>query len=138
MLRNESGVMYRAVTRGIQVSVTPAYMEEQSSPKDGRYFWSYTIEIVNLGPDRVQLRSRYWHIVDAEGRVQEVRGEGVVGKQPRIAPGETFTYTSGCPLPTSQGIMSGHYRMATEEGETFEVKVPAFSLDIPDVRRIIN
>ncbi|MHB2166813.1 Co2+/Mg2+ efflux protein ApaG [Alsobacter sp. R-9] len=130
--------MYRAVTREIQVTVTPAYLEDQSSPKDGRYFWSYTIEIVNRSSTPVQLLSRYWHIVDAEGRVQEVRGEGVVGKQPRIAAGRSFTYTSGCPLTTPEGIMSGHYVMETEDGERFEVTVPAFSLDIPDTRRIIN
>lgn len=130
--------MYRAVTREIQVTVTPAYLEDQSSPKDRRYFWSYTIEIVNRSSVPVQLLSRYWHIVDGDGRVQEVRGEGVVGKQPRIAAGRSFTYTSGCPLTTPQGIMSGHYVMGTEDGERFQVTVPAFSLDIPDVRRIIN
>ncbi len=130
--------MYRAVTHGIQVSVEPAYLEDQSSPKDGRYFWSYRVEIVNDGHEAVRLRSRYWHIVDGDGRVQEVRGEGVVGKTPRIPPGETFTYTSGCPLTTPQGIMSGHYVMVTDAGESLQVKIPAFSLDIPDVKRIIN
>ena len=94
--------MYRAVTRQIQVTVAPAYIEEQSAPEKGRYFWSYAVEIVNLGQETVTLRSRYWHIRDAKGAVQEVRGEGVVGKQPVLGPGERFEYTSGCPLETSE------------------------------------
>jgi ApaG protein len=130
--------MYRAVTNDIQVTVTPAFMEDQSSPEEGRYFWSYTIEIVNLGTETVQLRSRYWHIRDEQGRVQEVRGDGVVGKQPKLPPGESFSYTSGCPLPTPQGIMSGHYVMQTASGTSFTVTVPAFSLDSPHVARVVH
>jgi ApaG protein len=130
--------MYRAVTNQIQVTVTPAFMEDQSSPDAGRYFWSYTVEIVNLGKDTVQLRSRYWHIRDEQGRVQEVRGEGVVGKQPKLPPGESFSYTSGCPLSTPQGIMSGHYVMQSSAGESFTVAIPAFSLDSPHVARVVH
>jgi ApaG protein len=130
--------MYRAVTRSIQVTVTPAFLPDESSPEKSRWFWSYTVEIVNTGEEHVQLRSRYWHIRDANGRVQEVRGEGVVGKQPRIAPGETFEYTSGCPLETPGGIMSGHYLMQTDKGETFAVEIPAFSLDVPQTTRILH
>lgn len=130
--------MYRAITRSIQVTVTPAYMEEQSAPADGRYFWAYTIEIVNLSSEVVQLRSRLWHITDANGRTEEVRGAGVVGKQPVLRPGEAFEYTSGCPLTTASGIMVGSYQMQTDGGELFVVDIPAFSLDLPDSRRIVH
>ena len=130
--------MYRAVTRNIQVTVTPAFMEAESSPADGRFFWSYTVEIVNLGDDTVQLKTRHWRITDARGRVQEVRGEGVVGKTPILRPGERFDYTSGCPLPTAEGIMAGEYHMVTDHGEVFSVAVPAFSLDSPHARRVLN
>ncbi len=130
--------MYKAITRSIQVTVSPAYVEEQSSPADSRYFWSYTIEIVNLGLDVVQLRSRLWHITDANGRTEEVRGSGVVGKQPVLKPGESFEYTSGCPLSTPSGIMVGSYQMQTEAGEMFLVDIPAFSLDLPGGRRVMH
>ena len=122
----------------VGVNVVTAYLPSHSRPDDSQYTFAYTVTISNGSNLPVQLLSRHWIITDADNEVQEVRGEGVVGKQPKIGPGETFTYTSGCPLPTSQGIMSGHYRMATDDGETFEVKVPAFSLDIPGMRRIIN
>lgn len=130
--------MYRAVTHEIQVTVTSAYIEEQSQPEKGRYFWSYTVEIVNHGDEPVTLRARYWHIRDASGRVQEVRGDGVIGKQPRIAPGGRFEYTSGCPLETPQGIMSGRYTMETRDGRVFDVAIPAFSLDSPHTPRIVH
>ena len=130
--------MYRAVTRNIQVTVTPAFMEAESSPADGRFFWSYTVEIVNLGDETVQLKTRHWRITDARGRLQEVRGEGVVGKTPILRPGERFDYTSGCPLPTAEGIMAGEYHMVTDRGEAFSVAVPAFSLDSPHARRVLN
>ncbi|PSC06641.1 Co2+/Mg2+ efflux protein ApaG [Alsobacter soli] len=130
--------MYRAVTRHIQVTVSPAYMEEQSAPEKNQYFWSYTVEIENLGDETVTLRTRHWHIRDASGAVKEVRGEGVIGKQPRLRPGERFEYTSGCPLETPEGIMSGAYGMETEEGETFSVEIPAFSLDTPNQRRVMH
>ena len=90
--------MYQAVTRGISVTVTPRYMPEESSPDQGRYFFAYTVEIINGSLDRVQLRSRYWRITDEHGHVQEVRGAGVVGEEPVLGPGESFSYTSGCPL----------------------------------------
>jgi ApaG protein len=123
--------MYRAVTRNIQVTVSPTFLEAESSPEDDRFFWAYTVEIVNLGSETVQLKTRYWQITDAHGRVQEVRGEGVVGKTPLLRPGERFEYTSGCPLATPEGIMAGHYHMVTSDGEAFAVTVPAFSLDSP-------
>jgi ApaG protein len=130
--------MYRAVTRSIQITVEPKFVAEESAPDEGRWFWAYQVEIINLGLERVQLRSRYWRITDATGRVQEVRGAGVVGEQPVLEPGESFTYTSGCPLPTPSGIMAGAYRMEGARGESFDVAIPAFSLDLPDARRTLN
>lgn len=130
--------MYRAKTRNIQVTVTPRFMADRSAPGRGQYFWSYTIEIANLGRETVQLRTRYWHITDALGRVQEVRGPGVVGEEPVLAPGESFEYTSGVPLPTPSGFMTGSYGMETEEGERFDIEIPAFSLDALDGRRTLN
>ena len=130
--------MYKAVTRGISVSVTPRFMPEESSPEDGRYFFAYTVEIINTGLERVQLRARYWRIVDGNGNLQEVRGAGVVGKQPVLGPGESFHYTSGCPLPTPDGTMEGTYDMVTATGETFQAAIPAFSLDSPHVKRVMH
>ena len=92
--------MYEAVTRHIRVRVEPAFLDEQSEPEQGRYVWSYTIEVANTGTETVQLVSRYWRITDARGKVEEVRGPGVVGETPRLKPGEAFRYTSGCPLTT--------------------------------------
>ena len=130
--------MYKAVTRGISVTVMPRFMPEESSPGDGRYFFAYTVEIINQSLARVQLKARYWRIVDGRGHVQEVRGAGVVGKQPVLGPGESFSYTSGCPLTTPSGTMQGTYAMVTTEGETFEVEIPAFSLDSPHARRVVH
>jgi ApaG protein len=130
--------MYRAVTRDIQVTVEPHYLADESSPDDSRFVWAYSVDIVNLGLDTVRLRARHWRIVDALGRLEEVRGLGVVGEQPVLAPGERFEYTSGCPLRTSSGMMEGSYEMETVEGERFEVAIPAFSLDIPGTARSIN
>jgi ApaG protein len=130
--------MYRAVTRQIEVTVEPNFMPERSSVEKREYFWSYTIVITNAGEETVQLRTRHWIITDASGRKQEVRGEGVVGEQPVLAPGERFEYTSGVPLPTASGFMTGRYQMVTESGERFEIDVPTFSLDSPDSKRVLN
>jgi ApaG protein len=130
--------MYRATTRAIQITVEPNFLEDESAPGDGRFFWAYTIEIVNLGTEVVQLRSRYWRITDATGKTEEVRGMGVIGKQPTLKPGESFQYTSGCPLPTPSGFMVGSYQMQTEGGDLFVVDIPAFSLDLPNARRVLN
>lgn len=129
--------MYRAVTRNIEVTVTPNFMPDRSAPGDAQFFWSYTIEIVNNGNATVTLKTRHWVITDAHGKRQEVRGEGVVGKQPTIKPGESFEYTSGVPLSTPSGFMAGSYGMIGDDGETFDIEVPAFSLDGPG-RRAIN
>ena len=123
--------MYRATTRDIQVTVEPTFIESESSAEDERYFWAYQIEIANHGHEVVQLRSRHWRITDANGRTEEVRGAGVVGKQPVLQPGESFEYTSGTPLSTPSGIMVGSYSMVTTGGEHFDVAIPAFSLDAP-------
>jgi ApaG protein len=130
--------MYRAITRQIEVTVEPNFMPERSSAEKRQYFWSYTIVITNTGADTVQLRTRHWIITDASGRKQEVRGEGVVGEQPVLAPGERFEYTSGVPLTTTSGFMTGHYQMESQNGERFEIEVPTFSLDSPDSKRVLN
>ncbi|MFA5121541.1 Co2+/Mg2+ efflux protein ApaG [Zavarzinia sp.] len=123
--------MYDKTTRAIRVSVKPTFLEDQSSPDENYYVWAYRVQIENQGAETVQLRDRYWRITDGFGRVQEVRGPGVVGEQPVLKPGERFEYTSGTPLATPSGIMLGTYRMETDKGESFEVEVPAFSLDSP-------
>lgn len=130
--------MYRAITRSIQVTVTPSYEAERSTPEDDEYFWAYRIEIINLGLEVVQLRARSWRITDANGRTQEVAGPGVIGEQPVLRPGESFEYTSGCPLKTPSGIMVGHYEMRNEKGDAFEVAIPAFSLDLPNNAPVLN
>lgn len=130
--------MYEAVTRGVRVRVTPDYLEDRSTPADNYFFWAYTVEIVNESEAPVQLRSRVWHIVDGAGRSEEVRGPGVVGQTPLIDPGQSFTYTSGCPLKTPSGIMSGSYQMADAGGQLFDVAIPGFSLDSPYAIRSVN
>ena len=129
---------YRAVTRQIEVTATPRFLPERSSPENGYFFWAYTITLTNLGRETVQLKTRHWRITDAQGRLQEVRGAGVVGEEPVLKPGENFEYTSGVPLPTASGFMAGRYQMVSESGERFEIDVPTFSLDSPDGKRVLN
>lgn len=123
--------MYSQTTRAICVTVKPTYLEDQSSPGDNHFVWAYQVGIENGGVETVQLLNRFWRITDALGRVQEVRGAGVVGEQPVLAPGERFEYTSGTPLATPSGIMVGTYEMESGTGERFEIDIPAFSLDSP-------
>ncbi len=123
--------MYSKTTRSITVTVKPFFLDDQSSPDESHYVWAYHVRIENGGGETVQLRHRYWHITDSLGRVQEVRGAGVVGEQPVLKPGDSFEYTSGTPLPTPSGIMVGIYQMESEQGERFDVDVPPFSLDSP-------
>lgn len=130
--------MYEKITRDISVSVRSFYLEEQSSPEEERFVWAYKVNIRNLGKDTVQLLNRHWKITDKFGRLQEVRGTGVVGEQPVLKPGESFEYTSGCPLETPSGIMAGSYQMSTPSGEHFEIEIPAFSLDSPYDNAAIN
>jgi ApaG protein len=130
--------MYERVTKGIRVAVQPSFLDDQSDPDEGQYLWSYTVTIENTGPETVQLMSRYWHITDGAGHVQEVRGPGVVGAQPVIAPGQSFQYTSGCPLPTASGHMVGRYQMKAASGEAFEAEIPPFILESPHERRQVH
>jgi ApaG protein len=130
--------MYRTVTRQIEVKVIPKFLPDRSSPENGYFFWAYTIKLTNLSRDTVQLKTRHWRITDAHGRLQEVRGSGVVGEQPKLKPGENFEYTSGVPLPTPSGFMTGSYGMVTESGEPFDIEIPAFSLDLPQGGRTLN
>ena len=123
--------MYSETTRSIKVTVRPFYLDQHSSPADGHYVWAYHVRIENVGLETVQLRRRHWRITDGFGRLQEVRGPGVVGEQPMLGPGESFEYTSSCPLATPSGFMVGDYEMETRGGESFEVAIPAFSLDSP-------
>ncbi len=129
---------YRALTRQIEVRVVPQFLPDRSSPENGYFFWAYTITLSNHGRETVQLKTRHWRITDANGRLQEVRGAGVVGEQPVLKPGGSFEYTSGVPLPTPSGFMVGSYGMVTEAGEFFDIDIPAFSLDLPEKARTIN
>jgi len=130
--------MYSEVTRHIKVSVQPEYIEDQSAPENNHYVWAYHVLIENHGDETVQLLSRYWHITDAMGQVQEVRGEGVIGEQPVLEPGQGFEYSSGTPLSTPSGIMVGSYTMISKGGEQFDIAIPAFSLDSPFGARRLN
>lgn len=130
--------MYERTTRGIKIAVKSAYLDDQSDPDENEYLWSYTVTIENKGSETVQLLSRYWHITDGMGRVQEVRGPGVVGSQPVLAPGQMFQYTSGCPLSTASGYMMGRYQMRFSSGEAFEAEIPAFLLESPHERRQVH
>lgn len=128
--------MYRAVTRNIEVIVEPSFVPERSSATE--FFWTYTIVIENLGDVTVQLKTRHWIITDATGQSHEVKGPGVVGEQPVLSPGERFEYTSGVPLSTPSGFMTGSYQMVTKNGEPFDIEIPTFSLDSPNEKRTLN
>ena len=125
---------YAETTRGVTVRVAVSYLPEQSEPERGRWFWAYHIRIENAGETPVKLVSREWQIKDGRGGLNEVRGEGVVGEQPVIAPGQSFDYVSGCPLSTPTGQMRGSYRMIGEDGSTFDVAIPRFPLVAPAVQ----
>lgn len=120
-----------ATTRGIRVTVQSSYVPERSRPAQGHWFFSYRIRISNHGSVSVQLLNRHWVITDAHGRVEEVRGPGVIGEQPEMAPGESYEYTSFCPLGTPFGTMEGSYEMVTEDGERFWAKIGRFTLSQP-------
>jgi len=130
--------MYTATTRAIQVTVRPQYLPDQSNPEKSQFVWAYQVRIENKGGETVQLRSRHWKITDGLGRQQEVRGPGVVGKTPLLRPGDVFEYTSGTPLATPSGIMGGTYQMVSESGESFDIEIPTFSLDMPSTERRLN
>jgi ApaG protein len=120
-----------AVTRNIRVRVESEFAPERSNPHQNQWFFLYTIRITNEGPETVQLLSRHWIITNAMGEVKEVQGPGVIGKKPMLEPGESFEYTSGCPLTTPFGSMRGTYQMVTTGKEHFEIEIPAFTLTEP-------
>jgi len=130
--------MYRSTTRNIEVAVEPFYLPDRSDPQEGRFVWAYRVTIANHSATPIQLLARHWRITDGAGRVEEVRGPGVVGEQPQLNPGDSYQYTSGCPLRTPSGFMVGSYTMRNDEGEFFEVAIPAFALDLPDADRSLN
>lgn len=123
--------MYTASTSSVTIIVQPSYLEDELTPADNQFRWAYHVRIENQSTDTIKLVSRYWRITDALGRVQEVRGSGVVGEQPVLKPGQAYEYRSWTPLPTPSGIMVGSYQMEREGGELFDVAIPAFSLDSP-------
>jgi ApaG protein len=124
-----------ATTQGITVRVAPNFLEEQSAVSQGRWFWSYHIRIENNGPEPVQLLTRHWKITDGRGQISHVDGDGVVGEQPVLAPGDSHDYVSGCPLPTPTGAMEGQYRFIREDGGTFLAEIPKFQLLAPATTR---
>ncbi|MFO0756123.1 MAG: Co2+/Mg2+ efflux protein ApaG [Byssovorax sp.] len=123
--------MSTAITQGIRVTVSTVYVPSQSSPKEHRYVFAYTIRIANEGTVVAQLKSRHWIITHGSGKVEEVRGPGVVGQQPSLKPGEHFEYTSGCILTTPRGSMRGTYQMVTASGQTFDAEIASFPLAMP-------
>jgi len=129
---------YHAITRGIAVSVLPTYLEGRSSPGTSQYFWAYRVVIENQSQETVQLLSRHWMITNSRGALTEVKGPGVVGEQPVLKPGESFQYSSGCPLDTPSGMMGGAYTMESETGERFDIEIPTFALDLPNQGALLN
>lgn len=129
---------YAQTTAAIKVIVEPFYLEEQSEPEANHFVWAYHVRIENNGKKTVRLMTRHWRITDSLGNTQEVQGDGVVGEQPVLTPGESFEYTSGTPLGTPSGIMVGTYQMETESGDRFDVDIPAFSLDSPHQPGLIH
>jgi len=130
--------MFEQITREIRVAVEPSFLEEQSVPEEGRFVWAYSVTIENMGRETVQLISRYWRITDGRGQTKEVRGPGVVGEQPTLRPGELFRYTSGTPLETPSGFMTGTYSMRSTGGDSFEIVIPLFVLDSPYQARQVH
>eukprot|EP01032_Pedospumella_encystans_P007207 gene7207-8646_t len=113
---------YSATTRGVRIQVTPVFLDDQSDPAENDFMWAYTVEIANMSEQTVQLTARTWKIIDRHGVTQVVQGPGVVGEQPILREGDSFTYTSGCPLSTPSGLMMGSYLMQTDDGETFDAQ----------------
>ena len=120
--------MYSKKTKKINITVNPYFLDDQSEPEEQHFVWAYQVTIDNQGNEKVQLKNRYWKIIDSNGSEQEVKGEGVVGEQPILNPGEKFEYTSGTPLSTPSGFMGGHYEMETKAGEKFEAIIRSFLL----------
>ncbi len=130
--------MYSKTTNGVKVTVTPYFLDDQSSPQEGHFVWAYQVNITNFGNSSIKLNHRNWLIIDANGKVMNVQGDGVVGEFPIIRPGETFEYTSGTPLKTSNGIMQGFYLVSQDNGEKIKIDIPTFSLDSPYNKKNIH
>ncbi len=137
MGRPLAGNIRRMAKYQLRVEVRPEYLPDQSAPDEGVYSFAYTITIINAGEVPAQLISRHWHITDAQGQIEEVKGLGVVGHQPLLRPGESFQYTSGCRLRTPSGTMHGTYFSVAEDGERFETEIPMFVLD-DGTRRVLH
>lgn len=129
---------YEEITGDIRIAVEPDFLDNQSQPDEGHYLWAYRVTIENRGSASVQLLSRHWRITDGRGKVREVRGDGVVGEQPVIGPGGSFQYTSGAPLQTACGFMTGTYQMRDEAGNLFEAAIPMFALESPYEKQIVQ
>ncbi|NDD31717.1 MAG: Co2+/Mg2+ efflux protein ApaG [Proteobacteria bacterium] len=130
--------VYRSLTHDIAVEAEAFFLEDRSMPEDGVFLWAYRMRIVNQGTQNVRLMARYWRIIDAAGRLHEVRGTGVIGEQPTIAPGGNFSYVSSTPLPTPSGTMEGVYSMETDAGQRIEIDIPAFALESPYERHPVH
>jgi ApaG protein len=130
--------MYSKTTNHIKITVEPSFLDEHSTPEDDHYVFSYHITIENTGHEEVQLHSRYWSITDSNGKTKEVQGEGVIGEQPMLGPGDSYEYVSGAPLNAPSGIMVGSYQMKKKDGNMFIVDIPAFSLDSPYHNSVLN
>lgn len=129
---------FEEITRDIRILVTPVYLEDQSDPEDARHVWAYQVRIENLGSSAVQLLTRRWRITDAYGRAHEVIGDGVIGETPVLNPGDDFEYSSGTPLSTPSGFMTGIFQMLGTDGQRFAASVPTFALDIPESRGAVH
>ena len=135
---SEKVFSYSATTDNIKVTAVPNYLEDESEPKEGEYVWNYNIHIENLGEKKLTLASRHWVIIDGKGQVNHVHGEGVVGQTPTLEPHQGFEYTSGTKLSTPLGMMMGKYHMLDEDGQSFEVTIPTFSLHTPDGKKQLH
>ena len=129
---------YIAITRDVQITVWPEFIDSKSSALGELFIWAYHVRVDNQSSDSIKLTNRYWRIIDEKGVVQEVNGEGVIGEQPSIAAGASYQYSSGVHLRYHSGIMTGHYQMQKTDGEIFNVKIPTFSLDVPSIKSVIN
>tara|TARA_B100000029_G_scaffold82096_2_gene72982 strand:+ start:2263 stop:2664 length:402 start_codon:yes stop_codon:yes gene_type:complete len=125
--------LFSPMENSIKITAKPHYVQEKSDPVRSYYYFAYHITIENVGNNSAQLLSRYWHITDGQGNTEDVHGPGVIGKQPKLAPGESFEYTSFCPLPTPMGFMEGAYHMVDEKGKEFDVEIKPFRLVAPQM-----
>ncbi len=133
-----SKIEYKSSTSGIEVVVQPEYIDSQTSNGNSFFIWAYHVIIENKSDETLQLINRYWKIIDEDGSVQEIDGVGAVGEQPILAPNENFKYSSGVHLRNPSGIMSGYYGMKKSDGKIINIKIPAFSLDVPSIKAVVN